>query len=335
MLGSMTDDDARLLVNEQVQWAHSYDGYRRLAGTPEALDRLIEPAREEWRRTGCVPDWCGVDFLRGWAFYTARADRHGGGYGLDPSGYLVQEWNAVLGALATHPAAIGVDLPPTVPRPGRPALRLSTAPRANANPDEVAAKAARLREPHIAPISDLVLELAAEHPSGVPYVDPDSGGVTARVLLLLEAPARAAAHGSGMLSADNDDGTAANVWRAYQASGLSRIEAVHWNAVPWYVGSETALAPPTPSDITNGRRALVRLVALLPDLRVVIVMGSSARDAIEPMRADLTSRGLVLLTSDHPSQRRYNLTQGRAEASVVAAFAEAKRVLALEVDRDA
>ena len=72
----------------------------------------------------------------------------------------------------------------------------------------------------------------------VPYVDPDSGGVTARVLLLLEAPAGAAAHGSRMLSADNDDGTAADVWRAYAAShsaaqlgaALERSAVVHRSA---------------------------------------------------------------------------------------------------------
>lgn len=323
----MNENPARDLTTQQVHWAHVYNGYERLARSPEALLRLLEPARDEWVRTGCIPEWCGVDFLRGWAFYTTRADRHGGGYGLEPGGSLLAEWNAVLAALATHPAANGGDVPPLESRPGRPELTLSTAPRANADPQVVRGKVARLRDPHIEPISDLVEQLAAEHPSGVPYVDPDSGGVTAWVLLLLEAPARAAAHGSRMISADNDDGTAANVWRAYAASGLPRVEAVHWNAVPWYLGSETALAPPTPSDIANGRRALDRLLNLLPDLRVVIAMGSSARTAIEPMRAQLTGRGLVLLTSDHPSQRRYNLTRGAAEASVLGAFGDAKRVL--------
>ena len=39
-----------------------------------------------------------------------------------------------------------------------------------------------------------------------------------------------------MLSADNDDETAKNVWDAYQANGMPRTHGLHWNAVPWYVG---------------------------------------------------------------------------------------------------
>ena len=48
----------------------------------------------------------------------------------------------------------------------------------------------------------------------VPYVHPDSGGTQARVLVVLESPAGPAALGSGMLSADSNDETAKNIWRA-------------------------------------------------------------------------------------------------------------------------
>jgi len=49
----------------------------------------------------------------------------------------------------------------------------------------------------------------------VPYVDPVSGGIRSRVMFLLEAPGRAAAHRKTLLSPDNDDPPAANVWRLY------------------------------------------------------------------------------------------------------------------------
>ena len=108
----MTDVEEEELLNRQITWAHVYDGYLRLASPPDALFSLIEPAQLEWQHTGRIPDWCGVDFLRGWAFYITRADRHGGGYGLVPGGSMVAEWRDVLRAIATHRGARGEDVPP-------------------------------------------------------------------------------------------------------------------------------------------------------------------------------------------------------------------------------
>ncbi len=62
-----------------VEWAHEYDGYTRLASTPEQLEKLLRRARNSYRTHGRVPSWCGVDLLRGWAFLLVRADRHSGG----------------------------------------------------------------------------------------------------------------------------------------------------------------------------------------------------------------------------------------------------------------
>lgn len=100
------------LIEQQIAWASEYDGYQRLAGSPVELGTLIEPARAEWRATGEVPSWCGVDLLRGWAFFMVRADRHGGGYGLAPDGHALPEWRAVLHAVASHRAAEAGDRPP-------------------------------------------------------------------------------------------------------------------------------------------------------------------------------------------------------------------------------
>jgi len=327
MLVFVTDGDDEELLHRQVRWAHLYDGYQRLASPPDALHALIDSAQREWEHTGRIPDWCGVDFLRGWAFYITRADRHGGGNGLAPGGSMLAEWRAVLRAITIHPGAHGEDFPPTEVRPTVPDTRLASAPRSHADPAVVALKTSRLFEPHIAPVNHFVLELAADRRSGIPSVDPDSGGVNARVLMLLEAPGRAAAHGSGMISADNDDPTAANVWSAYAKTGLSRTAAMHWNAVPWYVGTTASLGKPSAADLTAGRQALQRLIGMLPDLRVVIAMGATARRSVAPLRADLEQRGLVVIECDHPSARRYNLTRGAAEASVLAAFTKARNLV--------
>ena len=65
----------------------------------------------------------------------------------------------------------------------------------------------------------------------VPYPGPAFGGVHARALVLLEAPGPATdiGKGSGLLSLENDDPTAA---RAYRTAGLDVARCVHWNLVP-------------------------------------------------------------------------------------------------------
>jgi hypothetical protein len=72
---------------------------------------------------------------------------------------------------------------------------------------------ARLIEPHVRPLMDLVRKLRKQladnaktngdlEPPGVPNVDPIDGGVKARALFLLATPGRRAV-GSGFVSQDN------------------------------------------------------------------------------------------------------------------------------------
>ena len=201
----------------------------------------------------------------------------------------------------------------------------TTEPRRHRETEFLEAKQARWFDPHVAPVNALVQEISRTVGGDVPYVDPDCGGVNARVLLLLEAPAGAAAHGSRMLSADNDDGTAANVWRAYQHSELPREWGMHWNAVPWYIGVRGKIAAAKAHDVEEGREWLLRLVDLLPGLSVVLCLGNAARDAVRPERERLEALGLTLLSAPHPSQRVYNFTKGAARDKVHTAFVEAKR----------
>ena len=108
-------DQFELLMQRQIVWALTYDGYRRLAGGeegPTALARLLEPAWREYQDTGRVPEWCGVDLLRGWAFYLTREDRHGGGYNLTEGGIKIAEWDAVLKRIASHPGTRPEERPP-------------------------------------------------------------------------------------------------------------------------------------------------------------------------------------------------------------------------------
>jgi hypothetical protein len=99
-------------MDRQIQFAHEYNGYDRLAGGPEHLEILLKPAWEAYELTGQVPEWCGVDLLRGWLFYLSRADRHGGGYSLASGGDKVRKWRDVIARLVEHPATPDEHRPP-------------------------------------------------------------------------------------------------------------------------------------------------------------------------------------------------------------------------------
>ena len=93
-----------------IKWAHTYNGYRRLAGTgaPGYLRDILMPVLESYSDNGTVPAWAGVDLLRGWAFYLVRINRHEDGYLFDEH----PEMCAVADAVANHPDAVEADLPP-------------------------------------------------------------------------------------------------------------------------------------------------------------------------------------------------------------------------------
>lgn len=107
----MTDQDLR---QAQVEWAHEYNGYDRFVHL-ERFRELLAPADEEYRRTGRVPEWCGVDYLKAWAFIIVRADRHAGGRMFDSENEDLVLWDAILHAIHEHPAATPADRPPLVP----------------------------------------------------------------------------------------------------------------------------------------------------------------------------------------------------------------------------
>lgn len=176
----------------------------------------------------------------------------------------------------------------------------------------------RLREPHVAPLTDYVLRLRAKHGGGeaVPWFDPDDGGINARVLLLLEAPGpralgtdspRPASRGSGFISATNNDPTARITLACRTEAGLTADQCVHWNAVPWYIGDGTRIRPATTADLVAALPATRELLGLLPDLRVVVLLGNKAQDAWPRLTTRYPSTVRIsVLPCPHPAPRSTN-----------------------------
>lgn len=106
----MTDAMPTVALNQDptawLEWAGRYDAYRLLASEPAQLERLLRPARGEYRSAGRVPAWCGEHLLRGWLFLLYRSDHFAGGYDLTtPASDQFQEWSAVVDALRSCMAA--------------------------------------------------------------------------------------------------------------------------------------------------------------------------------------------------------------------------------------
>ncbi|AZZ82281.1 hypothetical protein C5O27_15380 [Gordonia alkanivorans] len=95
-----------------IEWAHSYNGYERLAGNgPRHLYELTLPLQRAFDRNGNIPEWAGVDLLRGWTFYLARAHRHGGAY--DDFAVEYPQILAIVDAVNRHEGAKDDDRAPS------------------------------------------------------------------------------------------------------------------------------------------------------------------------------------------------------------------------------
>ncbi len=171
-------------------------------------------------------------------------------------------------------------------------------------------------ESHIAPLTALVERMRHEtdHES-IPWFDPKSGGIEARILLLLEAPGPKAAPApsgskivsSEFVSLDNDDRTAATLHELPSEAGIDRESVLMWNIVPWYLGNSahTHVKPAGLQDLEEGAHWLKLLLTELVSLQVVLLFGEKPLTGWFKIATQL-GKLLPVLASPHPSPRSLN-----------------------------
>lgn len=152
--------------------------------------------------------------------------------------------------------------------------------------------------------ADLVARRNEKQPGTVvPHFDPAEGGVAARVLLVHEAPgpmtnADNKRPGSGFISVDNDDRSAAMVWQTRKETGMDH-GVLGWNIVPWYLG--VASVKPTADWLREGALELRRLLAILPEVRVVVTSGLVAQRGWNRYIAPHVTNDIAVIQTWHPS----------------------------------
>lgn len=185
---------------------------------------------------------------------------------------------------------------------------VATGPRGHRNPEFVVEKRRHVMAAQVRTLNELVERLRRAHPDAlIPWFDPAEAGTAAPILLLPEAPGRRAApeQGSGFVSADNNDQTAENLWSLLAEAKIDRQQSiVTLNVVPWYIGDTTKIRPAHGADIQAARAALSQLLELLPNLKVVLLLGRAAQKAWTTHRP--TNLPVPVLSCPHPSPKNLN-----------------------------
>ncbi len=155
-------------------------------------------------------------------------------------------------------------------------------------------------DPHISPLTNFVETIRKD--TGLirefPYFDPLDGGINARCLFLFEAPGPRAVD-SGFISRNNPDESAKNFFELNQLAGLPRELTISWNIVPWYIWTGTKIRPANKNDIEGGKKYLLDLLSLLPNLICISLCGRKAQKAQALIRASYPD--ISLINMPHPS----------------------------------
>ena len=123
------------------------------------------------------------------------------------------------------------------------------------------------------------------------------------MLLLLESPGPKVSK-TGFVSADNPDQTAENMSCLLKLASLSRKKILLWNIFPWQLSAKSVIAP-SEKDLIEAAPATRELLMLLPELKVIVLVGKKAKAGWEHVGLKVDP-GIEILHCPHPSPQHFN-----------------------------
>ncbi|MFJ6416546.1 hypothetical protein [Paeniglutamicibacter sp. NPDC091659] len=158
---------------------------------------------------------------------------------------------------------------------------------------------AGLAKPHVAPINELVDRLS--HAKGavrLPHAAPWHGGIHAPVLCVLNDPGEEALV-PDFLCLRNPDRASDRQRHLMTEIGIDPADFCPWNGYPWPRENKKDL---TPEEALEGGRALLEIMSLMTNLRLLLLLGRKARDAADAVLPELeaTYPQLEVVRSLHP-----------------------------------
>ena len=160
-------------------------------------------------------------------------------------------------------------------------------------------KLALLEAAHVAPLVQLIRGWESEA-RRFPLVDPEDGGVEAKVLFLQHTPSSTAVR-SGFVSRKNLDRTAPRADRWLREAGFARGDYIRWNVVPYCISTEDSDGKATGEEVREAaERYTLPFLALLPRLKVIVFQGGKAQAQIKHLGS---LNGIQLISTYHCGAR--------------------------------
>ena len=182
-----------------------------------------------------------------------------------------------------------------------------------------------LNEPHILALSKYTKSLRNKNLGKIPDFDPLDGGTNAKILFLLEKPGPEVFgdRSYGFISRDNDDQSAAYTIEFMLEANIPRNITCSWNTIPGWDGKIKFTA----DDERRGRNEIGNLLNLLPNLKVIVLVGQTAQRNFKRYQKDNSiDPKLKIIESYHPSPqvKRFNPDQ---HTNIPKKWAEAKQYI--------
>lgn len=183
---------------------------------------------------------------------------------------------------------------------------IADAPRSLKDAQELKNRREKLRDAHMLSLKAYTDQLRTKDLGEIPNFDPLDGGIEAGMLFLFEKPGPMTVldGGSSFISRNNDDPTAENTFRIMSAASIPRNLTCTWNLVPGWNGTIKVTA----QERIMGRECLKDLIDRLPKLKVIVLVGGTAKSAkkkLEKMPV-IIERHIQIMTSYHPAKRVEN-----------------------------